>query len=206
MMIKNIIIKGARHIVGQAVLNKASELYADYANNVNSKETLVNRSKAQYILFAKLRLTTIKRGFFVTDENNEKKYSVKTGFSFLSNQSIKLYDSKGKSIGYVNISKNIITKKKRYKVFTDNKLIGEINRKLSLGMNWDFTIGKERLNVTGNFLRSHYTVLDSMGKTIISIHEAYEERDTYVIEYFDFQHEVIGLLIMMAIELVHSGN
>lgn len=75
-----------------------------HMENTRSVDALVNKSTANYMLFIKKKSMSIKRGFTVCDEFDNKKYVVKTDALTFGYPCIRLYDTKEHELGKVELT------------------------------------------------------------------------------------------------------
>ena len=130
-------------MIAKAVVEKIEDvaLYnvADHMSKTHSVEAIVGKSTAEYRMFIKKKCVSIKRGFTVYDESNNKKYLVKTDAITFGYPCVRLFDIDNNEIGKVQL-----TSKKGmgiYTMYLDGKEIGTLNRKVSVKVNFDVTDG-----------------------------------------------------------------
>lgn len=175
---------------------------ADYMESTRSVDALINKSTANYMLFIKKRSLTLKRGFTVYDEFDNKKYIVSTDVFSLGYPCIRLYDTQENEIGNVELTSK--TGMGTYTISLDGKPLGTITRKLSFKIKLDLSLNGWHLE--GNFMQNSFTVSDKSGYQVMKFNEAFSSRDTYVLEMNNREHEILGLLLVMAVELALHGD
>lgn len=192
-------------MAAKAVVKKVEDaaMYGvvSYMENTRSVEALTNKSTANYMLFIKKSLS-IKRGFTVYDEFDNKKYVVKTDAFTFGYPCIRLYDMQGREIGKVELTSK--TGMGAYTIFLDGKKLGTLMRKMSVKIKMDLSFNGWHLD--GNFMQSNFVVTDKNGNQIMKFNEAFSSRDTYVLEMDNRECEILGLLLVMAVEIALHGN
>ena len=193
-------------IVAKAVVNKVEKaaMYGvvSHVEKKRSVDALVNKSTANYMLFIKKKSMSIKRGFNVFDEFNNKKYVVKTDSLTFGYPSIRLFDAEEHEIGKVELTSK--TGMGIYTMFLDGKKLGTLSRKMSVKIKLDLSFNDWHLD--GNFMQNTFTVSDKNGNQVMKFTEAFTSRDTYVLEINNREHEILGLLLVMAVEIALNGN
>lgn len=193
-------------MIAKAVVEKIEDvaLYnvADHMSKTHSVEAIVGKSTAEYRMFIKKKCVSIKRGFTVYDESNNKKYLVKTDAITFGYPCVRLFDIDNNEIGKVQL-----TSKKGmgiYTMYLDGKEIGTLNRKVSVKVNFDLNFNGWHL--AGNLLQNSFIVTDKNDYLVMKISDAFNSKDTYVLELNNHEHEILGLLLVMAVELALHGN
>ena len=159
---------------------------------------IVNKSVADYRLFIKRKPMSIKRSFTVYDESNNKKYIIKTDSLTFGYPCIRLYDVTENEIGRVQLTskKSVWT----YSMYLDGKKLGMLRRKMFLKINFDLDVNGWHLD--GNLIQNSFSVTDKGGYTVLKISDAFNSTGIYVLELNNHEHEILGLLLVMAVELV----
>ena len=193
-------------IVAKAVVNKVAETamssVVSHEKEKRSVDALVNKSTANHMLFIKKKSMSIKRGFNVFDEFDNKKYIVKTDSLTFGYPCIRLYDTKEHEIGNVELTSK--TGMGTYTMFLDGKKLGTLSRKMSVKIKLDLSFNGWRLD--GDFMQNTFTVSDKSGNHVMKFTDAFTSRDTYVLEINNREHEILGLLLVMAVEIAIYGN
>ena len=55
-------------------------------------------------------------------------------------------------------------------------------------------------------MQSNFVVTDKNGNQVMKFNDAFSSRDTYVLEMNNREHEILGLLLVMAVEIALHGN
>ena len=189
-------VKGATKVVKNTVM-AASLGTAIYIDNTRSIKSLVKKSSHNHILVVKNKGMMFKRGYTVCDESNNVKYTVKSDAFSLGYRSVHLYNKDGREIGKVKRRKSLGCAS--YSLFRNDLEIGRLNRKLSAKLKFDLSYND--WVVDGNFLKNTFSVKDKKGNIVMNLNAANSARDSYVLEMNDNKNEIIGLLIIMAIDI-----
>ncbi|MCD8018069.1 MAG: hypothetical protein LUF92_00320 [Clostridiales bacterium] len=192
----------AKKAVVKTIKKEAEYGFISHVENTRSVDALINKSTANYMLFIKKKSLSIKRGFTVYDELDNKKYIVKTDSLTFGYPCIRLYGTDNHEIGNVEL-----TSKEGMGTYTmalDGKVLGTLRRKMSLKVKLELSFNNWKLE--GNFMQNTFTVTDKSGNVVIKFDDAFSYRDTYVLEINNREHEIIGLLLVMAVELALHGN
>lgn len=193
-------------MITKAVLEKiedaATDSVAEHLQKTHSVDAIVNKSVADYRLFIKRKPMSIKRSFTVYDESNNKKYIIKTDSLTFGYPCIRLYDVTENEIGRVQLTskKSVWT----YSVYLDGKKFGRLCRKMSLKINFDLDVNGWHLD--GNLIQNSFSVTDKGGYTVLKISDAFNSTGIYVLELNNHEHEILGLLLVMAVELALHGK
>ena len=189
-----------------AVVEKAEEAAAigalSHMENTKSVDALINKNTANYMLFVKKKSLSIKRGFKVFDEFDKQKYAVKTDMLTFGYPCIRLYDTEDNEIGKVELSSK--SGMGTYAMFIDGRKIGTLSRKMSIKIKLDLSFNGWHLD--GNLMQDSFVVTDKNGKEVMKFHDAFSSKDTYVLEMNNRENEIIGLLLVMAVEIALHGN
>ncbi len=193
-------------IVAKTVLKKVGDaaMYGavSHMENTRSVEALVNKSNANYMLFIKKKSMSIKRGFAVYDEFDNKKYVVKTDSLTFGYPCIRLYDTDDHEIGKVELTSK--TGMGTYTMSLDGKKLGTLTRKMSVKIKLDLSFNG--WHIDGNLMQNNFIVTDKSGDRVMMFNDAFSSRDTYVLEMNSREHEILGLLLVMAVEIALHGN
>ena len=60
-------------------------------------------------------------------------------------------------------------------------------------------------HLDGNLLQDSFVVTDKNGKEVMKFHDAFSSKDTYVLEMNNRENEIIGLLLVMAVEIAFKS-
>lgn len=165
--------------------------------NTRSVDAIVNRSTANYMLFIRKKCMSIKRGFTVLDELNNIKYVVKKDVLTFGYPCIRLYDTEKHEIGKVELTSKIGMG--TYAMYLDGKELGTLSRKISIKIKLDLNFNGWHLD--GSYIQNSFTIFDENGNRVIKFNKAFTPRDTYVLEMNNREHEILGLLLLMAVEI-----
>lgn len=188
--------------VAEKVENTAIYGAVKHVENTRSVGALVNKSTANYMLFIKRRSVSIKRGFTVYDEFDNKKYVIKTDSLTFGYPCIRLYDTENHEIGNVELASK--TGMGTYTMSLDGKKIGTLTRKMSVKIQLDLSCNGWHLN--SNLMQSNFVVTDKTGNQVMMFNRALSSHDTCVLEMNNREHEIMGLLLVMAVEIILYGN
>lgn len=185
--------KGAAKIVGYGVVN--------HMEKTRSAEAIAEKSELSRLLFIRKKSFSIKRGFTVYDDCDKKIYTVKTDILSFGYPCVRLFDINGQEVGKVEQESKFGMGK--YAMFFNDKKLGTISRKGAVKIKLDLDFNGWHLD--GNFMQSHFVAVDQNGKTVVKFDDAFG-RETYVLAVDHQGHEVIGLLLLMAVEIILHGN
>ena len=188
--------------VAKKVESAATHGAVIYMESTHSVDALVNKSAANYMLFIKKKSMSIKRGFVVYDEFDKKKYVVKTDLLTFGYPCIRLYDTEEHEIGAVKLTSKMGMG--IYTMYLDDEELGTLTRKMSIKIKLDLDFNGWHLD--GNFMQNSFTVIDKNGNQVMKFSAAFTSRDTYVLEMNNREHEIMGLLLVMAVEIALHGN
>lgn len=174
----------------------------NYMEKTRSVNALINKSTANYMLIIKKKSMSAKRDFTVYDEFNNKKYEVKTDALTFGHPCIRLYDIEDHEIGKVKLASK--TGMRTYTLFLNDEKIGTITQRLSVKIKLDLNFNGWHLD--GNLIKSNFAVTDRNGNQIMKLSDAFSSRETYVLEMNNREHEIVALLLVMAVEIVLYGN
>lgn len=199
----NLIEKILAKAITEKVRTAAVLTISDHMESTHSVDALINKSTSNNILVMKRRSNSFKHGFTVFDGFNNKKYIVKPDFLSFGRPCIRLYDIKNDEIGKVGLTSN--TGMGTYTISLDGKVLGTVTRKVSLKMKLELNLNGWHMD--GDFLYDNITVTDINGNQIMKSNKAFSaSRESYVIQMANRQHEIICLLLIMAVEIILHGN
>ncbi|MGM9592017.1 MAG: LURP-one-related/scramblase family protein [Oscillospiraceae bacterium] len=192
--------------VAEAVAEKAEEAallgIAHHMENTRSVDALINKSTAKYKLLIKKKSFSIKRGFTVLDEFENRKYVVKTDMLSLGYPCVRLFDTNEKEIGKVKLASKL--GKRTYVMYLDGEELGTLSRKMSVKIKLDLSFNGWRLD--GNLMQNSFVVYNKNENIIMKFNDAFDTPDTYVLEMNNRENEIIGLLLVMAVEIILHGE
>ena len=193
-------------MVTKTIVKKAEEVAiynaTSYMENTHSVSALVNKSTANYILIIKKKSVSIKRSFVVLDEFDNKKYVVKTDALTFGYPCIRLYNTEECEIVRVNLAEK--TDLGIYTMYLDGKQLGTLSRKKSIKIKLELDFNGWHLN--GNIMQDSFIVTDKSGNMVMKFNTAFTSRDTYVLEINNREYEIIGILLVMAVEIALHSN
>ena len=176
----------------------------NHMEKTRSVDAIVQNTSSKYILFIKKKTFSYKRSFTVVDEEKNNKYTIKTQAFTFGFPSIYLYDTNDRAIGRVELESKSELGMGVYVIYLGRKKLGRLKRKTSLRMKFDFDYKGWHLD--GDLLQNRFEVTDKNGYKILDFTNAFSEKDTYVLELYNYEYEVIGLLLVMAVEIAIHGN
>lgn len=191
-IVKKKAVRGAKFLAAWALLEQLAAH--------RSIEALVDKGQGKHILLIEKNTKTSKLGFTVLDKNEKEKYAIKANSRMLKSSGMVLYDAKKCEIGKVTLlSSNAVDV---FDVSLKGKKLGTISRPLSikLKMNVDFNGWHLEGTALGKF-----TVTDKDGNVVMQFTDALaEQEEIYVLAMNDPENEVLGLLLLMAVEIANA--
>lgn len=195
--------KGAEAVTG-AVNRAVDKTLGDKATRHYRKE-LKYLSKNPENMHLIIQKTSLKKDIFsIYDTNEEAVFSVHGRLS-TAKVNLQLFDSQGDLIG--TIKKTAISlrmpvfhesKPADYQIEIDGERVATLKTKLSLNQE-NYEIEPYGWIVKGNILKWDFTVLDGEDEIVhISKRKGYDS-PTYILDFPNPNHEIIGLLIVLAI-------
>ncbi len=154
-------------------------------------------------LLIKQRVFSWTDTYDVYDEAGNPVYYVKADFFTLGHQ-IHVYEKNtGREVG--GVFQKLMTFMPKFEVNVNGACVGEIHKKFSL-FKPQYEIDFNGWRVEGDFLGWDYDVY-SEDKSIIHISkELFHWGDTYVIDINNPQDELMGLLLVIAIDAANCSN
>ena len=147
-------------------------------------------------LMIKQRVFSWRDTYDIYDEYGNAKYLVKAEF-FSFGHRLHVFDTSGNEIG--EIHECIPTIIPRFKIILDGQVYGTIRKKITL-LKPKYDIDFNGWHVEGNFTGWNYNVYES-GRPIIHISkELFSWGDTYVIDFENPRDELMGMLLIIAID------
>ena len=167
-------------------------------NERRSTDSLAENCEYANCLIIEEKLLSLTKNI-VYDANHNEKYTIMPIVPFVGSSSWKLIDLVGEELG--SVCKVPFTP--CYAVSIYGKEIGTVTKINS--QNLIFETDYINWNVKGNMLQLDYVALDNRGKIVLKVHSAFwSGTNAYVMEYPDARHELLGLLLLMAIALIRS--
>lgn len=153
-------------------------------------------------LLIKQRVFSWTDSYDVYDENEIPKYFVKSEFFSLGHQ-IYVYNKNQNLIG--SIHQKLLCFFPTFEIKIDSTTVGQIQKKFSL-LNPKYEIDFNGWSVNGDFWGWDYDV-SSNGISIMHISkEPFHWGDTYVLNFDNSENEIMGLLLVIAIDAANCTN
>ena len=90
-------------------------------------------------------------------------------------------------------------------IYLEGKKLGKINRKLSVRIK--LSLSFNNWSLVGNLMQDSFTVTDEHDNTIMKLNIAFNSKGTYVLEINNQEHEILSLLLAMAVDFtLHKDN
>ena len=115
---------------------------------------------------------------------------------------IRLYDTEENEIGKVELESK--TGMGTYSMSIDGRKIGTLSRKMSIKIKFELSFNG--WHVDGNLMQDSFLITDKNGNFMMKFSHAFSARDTYVLEMYNRENEILGLLLVMAVEIALHGN
>lgn len=190
--------KAALKAAGQASLYGVSK-----ALSVREQKKLEKGPVYQHQLKLIERDFALKRSFFVYDEENKKKYKVKSDLASKIKPTIRLYDQSKREVGRIEKKRQFFESVREtcYTVYIEGQEVGTITKKTSI--NKQLSVDLNGWQLKGDLLSSYSTILNADGEQIVRVHS---EFDDYYIEYDNEDYEIMGLLMVMTLEMTKNPS
>lgn len=155
-------------------------------------------------LLIKQRVFSWSDTFDIYDENKEQKYFVK-GKAFSLGHQLHVFDGFEREIGV--IKQKIMTFLPTFEVEIGGRIIGNIEKKFSF-IHPKYETDYNGWTIEGDFLGWNYNIYDNDTCIIQISKEYFNWGDTYIIDFLDPNDEVMGLMLVLAIDAANcsSGN
>ena len=154
-------------------------------------------------LLIKQRVFSWTDSYDVYDENEDAKYFVQAKFLTLGHQ-IHVYDREGCEVG--SIHEKVLSLMPVFQIVVDGEVQGTIEKRFRL-FRQDYDVDCCGWNVEGDFMGWDYDVYDSDGSPILHISkELFHWGDTYVLDFDREEDELMGLLLVIAIDAANCGD
>lgn len=154
-------------------------------------------------LLIKQRVFSWTDSYDIYDEGGNAKYFVKAEFLALGHQ-LHVYDANGCEIGMIH--QKLLRLLPAFEIEMDGRTIGEIQKEFTFfcpRYNIDFN----GWSVEGDLMGWDYDVKDSCGRAIIHISkELLHWGDTYVIDFENPEDELMGMLLVIAIDAANCPD
>lgn len=153
-------------------------------------------------LLIKQRVFSWSDSYDVYDENGEARYFVKAEFFTLGHQ-IHVYDLDGHELG--SIHQRILTLLPAFDIVVDGEEVGSIEKRFTL-FRPQYDVDFMGWHVEGDFMGWDYQVYDACSPVITISKELFRWGDTYVLEFARPEDELMGLLLVIAIDAANCGD
>jgi uncharacterized protein YxjI len=153
-------------------------------------------------LLIKQRVFSWTDTYDVYDEYENSKYFVKSEFFSLGHR-IHVYDRNSNEIGV--IKQKLLSIMPVFEIEIGGRVIGTIQKKFTL-FRPKYEVDFNGWRVEGNFLGWDYDVISGCSMIMHINKEPLHWGDTYVINYEHSEDEVMGLLLVIAIDAANCSN
>lgn len=155
-------------------------------------------------LLIKQRVFSWTDTYDVYDENGCAKYYVRSEF-FSIGHKIHVYNTlTNLEIG--SISERLLKFLPEFKIYINGNNIGSIRKQLTL-FRPKYHINYNNWHVTGDILGWNYDVVDNHNNIIMHISkELLHFGDTYVLDFMNPENEIMGLLLVIAIDAANCSK
>ena len=154
-------------------------------------------------LLIKQRVFSWGDKYDIYDERGSKKYFVKSEiFSFGHN--IHVYDLANNEVS--SIKQHLFTFLPRFEIIVKGMSMGLIEKKFTL-FRPKYELRCNGWNIVGDVFGWDYDISDSSGRTVMRISkELFNWGDTYALNIYEPQNEILGLTIAIAIDAANCSN
>lgn len=153
-------------------------------------------------LLIKQRVFSWTDSYDIYDENGEKKYFVRAEFFSFGHQ-LHVYDIYGNEIGMVR--QRLMTLLPVFEIDINGRTLGSIQKKFSF-FKPKYEIDFNGWRVEGDFLGWDYDVYAGCSSIIHISRELFQWGDTYVIDIADSQDELMGMMLVIAIDAANCTD
>lgn len=153
-------------------------------------------------LLIKQRVFSWTDSYDIYDESGNKKYFVKAEFFTLGHR-LHVYDTAGREVGMVR--EHVMSLLPVFDIEVEGVLQGSIQKKFTLFCP-KYEIDFNGWRVEGNFLGWDYDVYSGCSTVIHISKEILSWGDTYVIDIADSNDELMGLMLVIAIDAANCSN
>lgn len=153
-------------------------------------------------LLIKQRVFSWSDTYDVYDQNEESKYFVKAEFFSLGHK-IHIYDRFSNEIGVIR--EKVMSLLPVFEIEIQGKIIGKIQKKFTL-FNPKYEVDFNGWRVEGNFVGWNYDVLSGCSVIMHIAKEPLHWGDTYIIDFQNQENEIMGLLLVLAIDAANSAE
>lgn len=153
-------------------------------------------------LLIKQRVFSWTDTYDVYDEREEAKYFVKAQFFSLGHQ-IHVYDKSGKEVGAIR--EKLLKLLPKFEIEIHGKTVGMIQKEFTFFRS-KYSIDCNGWRVEGDFLEWEYDILEGSSPVIHISKEIYHWGDTYMLDFTRPEDELMGLLIVIAIDAANCSK
>ena len=153
-------------------------------------------------LLIKQRVFSWSDTYDVYDENENVKYFVKAEFLSLGHR-LHVYDARQREVGL--IKQKLMTLLPAFEIVTDGVVQGHIEKKFSV-FKPKYEVDFKGWRVEGNFLGWEYHVYLGGNPVIHISKEVLRWGDTYVLDFANPSDELMGLLLVIAIDAANCTH
>ena len=153
-------------------------------------------------LLIKQRVFSWGDTYDIYDENGNVKYMVKAEVFAFGHQ-LHVYDAGGNEIGQV--SQQLLTFMPKFEIAMGGRVLGTICKKFTF-FTPKYEIDFNGWRVEGDFLGWDYDVYAGCSSIIHISKEPFHWGDTYVIDFANPQDELMGLMLVVAIDAANCSD
>lgn len=153
-------------------------------------------------LLIKQRVFSWTDSFDVYDSDRNRKYFVKGEFFSLTHK-LHVYDNTQKEIGV--ITQRLFSLLPVFDIELNGKMVGTIKKKFTF-FRPQYEVDMNGWRVEGDFLQWNYDVYGGCSPVMRISKKLLNWGDTYVIDFADPQDEIIGLLLVLAIDVANCTD
>lgn len=147
-------------------------------------------------LLIKQRVFSWTDSYDVYDEEGNISYFVKAEFSMLGHR-LHVYDSRQREVGVIR--QKLLTMMPVFEIVTDSGVNGHIQKRFSL-FHPKYDVDFMGWHVEGDFMGWDYDVYNECCPIIHISKEPLHWGDTYVLDFADARDELMGLMLVIAID------
>lgn len=140
--------------------------------------------------------------FDIYDEYENKKYFVQAEFLSLGHR-LHVYDMNGNEVGL--IKEKVLTFLPEFEVMIGGHSCGVIKKKFTF-FHPQYELDYNGWHVEGDFLSWNYDVYEACSAVIHITKEPLHWGDTYVIDFLEPKDELMGLMLVLAIDAANCTN
>lgn len=153
-------------------------------------------------LLIKQRVFSWTDTFDIYDEEGNVKYFVKGEFLSLGHK-LHVYNARGEEVGMVR--EKIFQFLPAFEIEIHGKEMGRIQKKLTF-LKPRYEIDCKNWKAEGDYLGWNYDISDDFGPVVHITEEFLHWGDTYVLDFSNSEDELLGLLVVIAIDAAKCVN